>query len=64
MAFDLQLLHNILENSELTVQICIIKGVPNLNSGMRQMLTSLLALVASMAMKPASRPINLTKPIP
>lgn len=36
----------------------------NLNSGMRQTLTSLEALEASKAMNPAYLPINLTNPTP
>lgn len=36
----------------------------NLASGIKQILTSRLALVAYIAINPASRPINLTKPIP
>ena len=45
-----QLLVDVLEESVLAVDICIDPQVLNLDSGMRQMLTSLLALVASMAM--------------
>lgn len=36
----------------------------NLNSGIKQISTSRLAFVASIAIKPAQRPISRTKPTP
>jgi hypothetical protein len=60
----LQLLVNILKNPTGTVEIFIDGSVPNINYGTRQIFTSRLALVASIAIKPASLPISLTNPIP
>lgn len=47
-----------------TVKIYIYGELPNLFYGIKHKSTSRLAFVASIAMKPASRPINRTNPIP
>jgi len=64
MSLYFQFFIDVLENTIGPIEILMTILLPNLNSGTRQILTSLLAFVAYIAIKPASLPINLTKPIP